>query len=63
MFNSAYSLGGIIHVAALVWVLYEVWAVNKTMTDGRKILWSIGALFFSIITAILYYFIEKKNAI
>lgn len=63
MFNSAYTLGGLVHFAAVVWVLYEVWGVNKSMRDGRKILWSIGALFFSIITAILYYFVEKKKAI
>ena len=58
-----YSLGGMIHFAAMVWVLYEVWIVKKEMEDGKKILWSIAAMFFSIITAILYYVIEKKNAI
>lgn len=63
MFNTAYSFGGIIHLAAMVWVLYEVWAVNKTMDDGKKILWSVAALFFSIITAIVYYFMEKRDAI
>lgn len=58
-----YSLGGMIHFAAMAWVLYEVWIVKKEMEDGKKILWSIAAMFFSIITAILYYVIEKKNAI
>jgi len=60
---SSYGLGGFIHFAAIIWVLYEVWSVNKTMTDGKKILWSVGALFFSVVTAILYYFVEKREAL
>lgn len=63
MLGSSYSLGGIIHFAAMVWVLYEVWSVNKGMSEGKKIMWSIAALLFSVVTAILYYFIEKREAI
>jgi len=43
-----------------VWVIYDVWAVNKGLSGGSKIIWTIFALFFSIITAIVYYFVGKK---
>ena len=33
---------------------------NKKLTDGAKVLWTVGALVFSIITAIIYYFTQKK---
>ncbi len=58
--------GGLMSALALfccVWVIYEVWAVNKNLTTGYKILWTLGALVFNFITAILYYFMVKRESI
>ncbi|MDA0194966.1 MAG: PLDc N-terminal domain-containing protein [Bacteroidetes bacterium] len=52
----------IIYILALVcavWVIYDVWTKEK-MDTGMKLVWTIFALFFSIITAIIYYFVKKK---
>lgn len=55
------NLLGIIALIAFIYVAYNVWAVQKGMTTGKKVLWTIAALFFSIITAIVYYFVEGRN--
>ena len=47
-------------LAAMIWVIYDVWANNTKLSDGAKIAWTIAALFFSLLTAIIYYFIQKK---
>jgi prolipoprotein diacylglyceryltransferase len=55
--------GGIIGLIALIcaiWVIHDVWTQQKRMKQEKKIVWTILAILFSIITAILYYFIEKK---
>jgi prolipoprotein diacylglyceryltransferase len=55
---------GILYVLAVVcavWVIYEVITKHKHWTDGKKILWIICAVIFSIITAIVYYFTEYKK--
>ncbi len=51
---------GIIALICAIWVIYDVWAVNKGLSTGAKILWTIFALLFSIITAIIYYFFKKR---
>ncbi|MEQ8304236.1 MAG: hypothetical protein RIB47_12655 [Cyclobacteriaceae bacterium] len=56
-------MNSIIYIIALisaVYVIYDVWAVNKKLTGGMKVVWSIAALVFSILTAIIYYFTQKK---
>ena len=50
----------LIGLAAAIWVIYDVWANNKGMQTGVKVLWTVLAIFFSIITAIVYYFIGRK---
>lgn len=50
----------IIHIICAIYVIYDVWAVQKKMAALTKIIWSVGALIFSIITAIVYYFMVKK---
>ena len=57
------SLLSLLSLAALVWVLYEVWGVNKGLSTGSKVIWTIGALFFSVLAAILYYFMEKRKSV
>lgn len=51
----------IVGIACAVWVLYDVWAVNRTLTDTGKIVWSILAIFFNILTAIFYYVMVKNR--
>jgi len=50
----------ILGVICAIWVIYDVFANNKRLSTGMKILWTILALVFSIITAIVYYFVYKK---
>ena len=54
------AIGGIIAFACAVWVIYHVWAVNKGLSTGAKIVWTILAVLFSIITAIVYLIVKKK---
>ncbi len=54
-------LVGLISLAAFIWVAYEVWGVNKRISNGAKVIWTIAALFFSIITAVVYYLVEKRK--
>jgi hypothetical protein len=51
---------GIISLVLAVWVIYDVLAVQKKMSTGKKVIWVILALLFSIITAIVYYLLYKK---
>jgi hypothetical protein len=55
------NLWYIIGIACAVWVIYDVWAVNKTLSDSNKVIWTVLAVFFSVITAIVYYFMVKKR--
>jgi len=50
----------IIGIVAFLWVVYDVLAVNNKLSTGEKVLWIILAILFSIITAIIYYFVHKK---
>lgn len=54
------SLIYIVGIVCAVWVIYDVWSKQKALSDGEKVLWTVLALFFSIITAIFYYFLKKK---
>ena len=44
----------------MIWVIYDVLANQKKMSGGSKVLWIICAILFSLITAIVYYFVKKK---
>ena len=46
-----------------IYVIYQIWVVEKDKkTKEEKLLWTLLALLFSIITAGIYYFLEKgKN--
>jgi len=56
-----YGIVEIISLIAVIWVIYDVWAVNKKLSTGIKVAWTIAAIFFSFITAIVYYFVEKNK--
>jgi len=51
---------GIIALLCAIWVIYDVWTKNTKLSQTHKIIWTISAVIFSIITAAVYYFIEKK---
>lgn len=52
---------GLIALVCAVWVIYEVAAKNKKLDDTAKIIWIVCALIFSIIAAIVYYFMYKHK--
>ncbi|MFY0687346.1 MAG: PLDc N-terminal domain-containing protein [Cyclobacteriaceae bacterium] len=54
------SIFYVIHLVCAIWVIYDVVANQKGMSGGTKAIWVICALLFSIITAIVYYFMKKK---
>lgn len=49
----------IVGIVCAVWVIYDVFANNRKLTTGMKIVWTVLAILFSIITAIVYYFVYK----
>lgn len=54
-----YGIVGIVALICAIWVIYDVWVKQKKMSGGSKIVWTIFAIIFNIITAIVYY-IKKK---
>jgi hypothetical protein len=54
------TIVSIVALVCAIWVIYDVWTAQKSMSGGSKLLWTIFALLFSIITAIVYYFTQKK---
>ncbi|MEK6916909.1 MAG: PLDc N-terminal domain-containing protein [Nanoarchaeota archaeon] len=56
-----YGLWGVLALVAAVWVIYDVLTKQKKMKGLNKALWVIGALVFSLVTAIVYYFVVKKK--
>ncbi len=52
-------------IAALcaVWVIYQIWVVEKnTKSKEEKLLWTLLALLFSIVTAGIFFFLEKNKS-
>ena len=56
-----FGLVGLIALACAIWVIYDIFTNQKKMDDGHKILWTIAAIVFSIITAIVYYLVVNKK--
>lgn len=55
-------LFGIIGLAAFIWVTYDVWSnKDSRFTTTTKVVWTIAAFFLSVVTAIVYYFVEKRG--
>jgi hypothetical protein len=53
------SLLGLVALLLAIWVIYDVWAKQKRMKTGRKVLWTVFAVLFSVLTAIIYFFVVK----
>lgn len=54
------TLFGIIALICAIYVIVDVWTKQPGMETGEKAIWTIAAFFFSIITAIVYYFMKKS---
>ncbi|MDX1629333.1 MAG: hypothetical protein R3345_11575 [Fulvivirga sp.] len=55
---------GILYLLALIsviWMIYDIWAVDKNMSTQNRVLWTLFAFIFSIGAAIIYYFSYKYN--
>lgn len=50
----------VVGLIAAIWVIYDTWAVNRKDSTGMKVVWTILAILFSIITAIIYYLVRKR---
>jgi len=61
MMESGFYLGGLVSLVSFIWVTYEVWSKNYRLQTTSKVLWTVAAFFFSLITAIIYYFVEKRK--
>ncbi|PIN81589.1 hypothetical protein COV13_00835 [Candidatus Woesearchaeota archaeon CG10_big_fil_rev_8_21_14_0_10_32_9] len=51
----------ILAILAAIWVIYDVLVNNKRLSDGMKLFWVLLAIFFSIITAVVYYFLGRNS--
>jgi hypothetical protein len=54
------SIISLIGLICAVWVIYDVLVNNQKMSTGKKVVWIVCAVLFSIITAIIYYLVSKK---
>ena len=51
----------ILQLGALVWVVYDVLTKQKKMPDLEKVLWIVVAFLFTIIGALIYYVLIKRE--
>ncbi len=51
----------IISVIAAVWVIVDVLKHQTKMEQNQKIIWIVCAILFTVITAIVYYFVVKQK--
>jgi hypothetical protein len=54
------SILGVIGLICAIWVIYDIVVNQKKLKTVHKVIWIVCAIFFSIITAIVYYFVVKK---
>ena len=52
---------GVIAVICGVLVIYDVFTKQKKMKENEKIIWTVCAILFNVITAIVYYFVVKAK--
>lgn len=55
------KLAGLLAIVAAVLVIYHVWTKNDRLTDTEKLIWTIAAVMFSILTGIIYYFTQYRK--
>ncbi|MBP2030431.1 hypothetical protein J2755_001365 [Methanohalophilus levihalophilus] len=54
------TIWGLIVLASVLWVIYDVLTQNKGLSTLMKIVWILVALLFGVLGAIAYYFIGRK---
>ena len=52
----------VLGIVCAIWVIYDVFEINKKLKTEIKVVWTIAAILFSIITAIIYFFVYKLNS-
>ena len=52
---------GIIGLVVAILIIVDVWTKQTKMDQTQKIVWTVCAVFFSIITGIIYYFVVKRK--
>ncbi|MFH0906118.1 MAG: hypothetical protein V1824_02165 [archaeon] len=57
------TLLSIIGLVCAIWVIYDVFTINKKLSIEGKIFWTVLAIVLSIITAVVYSLIYKHNLI
>lgn len=55
------NIWGLIVLASVIWVIYDVITQNRGLSDIKKIIWIVVALIFGILGAVLYYFLGRKK--
>ena len=59
-------MSGILYLVGLIcaiWVIYDVWVVNRYLDETSKVLWTVLALIANFLAAIIYYVVHKKRAV
>jgi hypothetical protein len=51
----------VFYIVCAVWVIYHVWTKNRQLTDTEKLIWTISAVVFSFLTAVIYYVVQKRR--
>jgi len=60
--NGWNGLWGLVALVAAIWVIYDVLVNNKSLTTSMKVIWIVLAVLFSIITAIVYFFVGRSRS-
>jgi len=54
------TLIGLIALVVAILTIVHVWTKNSKDNTGMKVVWTILAILFSIITGIVYYFVRVR---
>jgi hypothetical protein len=54
------QIWGLIVLASVIWVIYDVVTQNQRLSGGMKVVWIVAALIFGIFGAAAYYFLGRK---
>jgi len=55
-------MSGLLYLLALIsvlWMIYDIWAVNRSLDNRSRILWTLFAFFFSLGAAVIYIMIKR----
>lgn len=51
----------IIGVAIVIYVIYDIWAKQESMSTSLKVTWTIVVILLNALGAVIYYFLVKKE--